>query len=381
MAITRHILVLTVLAAAMSTPALAANGDLRTGAVFLMTNQPDNEVIAYDRNADGSLVEVGRFSTDGHGNPVPQGTDPATDPLASQGSLIVSENGRYVLAVNAKSHNISSLRITKTGLTLVAKNSTGGRRPISIANFASMIYVLNESSIDSESTILTGLFLGPFGLLQRLRDVDRVISNDLESDVAQVAISHDGRTLTVTDKVLSRIKTFKVNDRGRLDPAIVTPSTGLTPFGVAYDGQGHLIVSEAQGGAELAGSLSSYGISLDRTLTPISSSIANSQTAPCWVVVTDDAKFVYTTNTGTGQVSSYSLAANGQLTLLESSASNTAAGSAPTDMALSRDGRYLYVIAAGRQSIFVFQVRSDGTLARLPSVTGLPSGAQGIAAN
>jgi 6-phosphogluconolactonase len=84
---------------------------------------------------------------------------------------------------------------------------------------------------------------------------------------------------------------------------------------------------------------------------------------------------------GSGQVSSYGLGADGQLTLLESTASNTAANSAPTDMALSRDGRFLYVIAAGRQSIAVFRLRSDGTLDRLPSVTGLPSGVQGIAAN
>jgi hypothetical protein len=61
MAMSQNVLVVTLLAAAISTPALATDGDLRTGAVFVMTNQTDNEVIAYDRNADGSLVEVGRF--------------------------------------------------------------------------------------------------------------------------------------------------------------------------------------------------------------------------------------------------------------------------------------------------------------------------------
>jgi 6-phosphogluconolactonase len=382
MAITRNIFVATLLAAAVSTPAPATNGDLRTGAVFVMTNQTDNEVIAYDRNTDGSLVEVGRFSTGGRGNPVPQGSDPATDPLASQGSLIVSDDGRFVLAANAKSNNISSMRITKTGLTLVAKNLSGGTRPVSIANFSSLIYVLNEGD-ENDLTNINGWVLGPFGVLRHLPESERRISNDPTSDAGQVALSRDGRLLTVTDKLLNRITTFRVNDMGRADTdtRVVTPSSGTTPFGVASDGQGHLIVAESQAGAELAGSLSSYGVATDGALTSISSSVANSQTAPCRVVVTDDAKFVYTTNTGSGQVSSYSLGTDGTLTLLESTASNTAAGSAPTDMALSRDGQFLYVIAAGRQSIFIFSVQSDGTLARVPSVTGLPSGVQGIAAN
>jgi 6-phosphogluconolactonase (cycloisomerase 2 family) len=80
-------------------------------------------------------------------------------------------------------------------------------------------------------------------------------------------------------------------------------------------------------------------------------------------------------------VSSYSLATNGELTLLESSASNTAADSAVTDMALSRDGQFLYVIQAGRLSIAIFRVESDGTLTRQPSKGGLPPGCKGIAAN
>src|SRR5262245_27361484 len=144
MAHTRASHLAILLAAAVSTPAFATDGDLRTGAVFVMTNQNTNEIIAYDRATDGSLLEVGRFATGGRGNPTPQGTDADTDPLASQGSLLVSDNGRFVLAVNARSNNVSSMRITKTGLTLVTLNSSGGTRPVSLANFSSLIYVLNE---------------------------------------------------------------------------------------------------------------------------------------------------------------------------------------------------------------------------------------------
>ena len=380
MANSHSIVAIALVAAAVATPALATDGDLRTGAVFVMTNQTDNEVIAYDRNADGSLEEVGRFLTGGRGNPIPQGTDPATDPLAARSSLVVSDDGRFVLAANAKSNSISSMRITKTGLSLVKVSSSGGARPVSIANFSSLIYVLNESNENALPNI-TGFILGPFGRLRHLPDSDLVISNDPATDTGQVALSRDGRLLTITDKRLRQIITFRVIDTGNLNPPVVTPSSGTTPCGVAFDGQGHMIVAEGRNGGELAGSLSSYGTSPDGALTPISSRVADSQTAPCGIVATDDAKYVYAANVGSGQVSSYSLGTDGQLTLLESSASNTAVSSAPTDMVLSSDGRFLYVLAAGRQSIAAFRVKSDGKLDRLPSVTGLPAGVQGIAAN
>jgi len=381
MGIARNVFAATLLAAAFSTTAFATDGDLRTGAVFVMTNQPTaNQVIAYDRNADGSLVEVGRFSTGGRGDPFPQGSDPITTPLASQGSLVVDEDGRYILAVNAKSNSLSTLRIGRTGLTQVSVASTSGKRPISIAIFSNLVYVLNESSANDLATV-KGFILGPFGRLRELPDGGRVVASDPAFDGGQAALDRDGRLLTITDKHFNEITTFKVFDTGVLSEAVVTPSSGATPCGVAYDGHGHVIVSEAQGGAQLAGSVSSYGIGSGGGLSAVSSSVADSQTSPCWVVATRDAKFVYTANTASGKVSSYSLGVGGGLTLLDSTASDTVSTSAVTDMALSRDGQFLYVIQAALQSIAIFRVQADGKLVRQPSKAGLPVGVQGIAAN
>jgi hypothetical protein len=52
----------------------------------------------------------------------------------------------------------------------------------------------------------------------------------------------------------------------------------------------------------------------------------------------------------------------------------------PVDMALNNGGRYLYVIAAGFQTVEAFSVEPDGSLTPIGSVGGLPFGAQGIAA-
>jgi 6-phosphogluconolactonase (cycloisomerase 2 family) len=68
------------------------------------------------------------------------------------------------------------------------------------------------------------------------------------------------------------------------------------------------------------------------------------------------------------------------LTLLNSAAANLGAISFPIDIALSNGSRYLYVIAAGLQTVEAFRVEPDGSLTPIGSVGGLPFGTQGIAA-
>ena len=125
------------------TTIIAAN-NLKSGAVYVLTNQVSNAVAAFDRAPDGTLTQVGTFSTGGAGNPVAQPGDPPTDPLASQGALILSDNNKLLFAVNAASNEISVLSVGKDSLTLVDKVSSGGVRPISLTVHGNVLYVLNE---------------------------------------------------------------------------------------------------------------------------------------------------------------------------------------------------------------------------------------------
>ena len=65
------------------------------------------------------------FPTGGAGNPTPQPPDPATDPLASQGALIIGPGNRFLFAVNAGSNQISVLKINKNDLTVVDLVNSG----------------------------------------------------------------------------------------------------------------------------------------------------------------------------------------------------------------------------------------------------------------
>lgn len=68
-------------------------------AVYTMTNDPaGNEVVVFDRDNDGMLTMADSVATQG------LGSGGVFDPLVSQGSLIISDNGRWLIAVNAASN-------------------------------------------------------------------------------------------------------------------------------------------------------------------------------------------------------------------------------------------------------------------------------------
>src|SRR5207302_248367 len=75
------------------------------GAVFVMNNAADkNEILSFQRAADGTLQAAGKFATGG------RGSGGNTDPLGSQGSLSLSQDRAFLFAVNAGSGDSSVFR-------------------------------------------------------------------------------------------------------------------------------------------------------------------------------------------------------------------------------------------------------------------------------
>jgi 6-phosphogluconolactonase len=352
--------------------------NLRAGAVYVLTNQTNNTVAAFRRNAKGMLTPAGQFPTGGAGNPTPQAPDPATDPLASQGALIISHGNRFLFAVNAGSNQISVLKIKKNELQLVDIVNSGGIRPISLALHDDLLYVLNEGGTPN----ITGFDVGEDGTLTPLAGSTRLLIGGVAANPAQVGFSHDGDLLVVTEKNGNRLNTYTIDDDGLPSAPINNPSSGMTPFGFAFNNADTLVVSEAFGGAANQSAASSYGASNSGVLSAISSSVPNSQTASCWVVITNNGKFAFVSNTASGTISSYRInAENGSLTLLDSVAANTGMGSAPIDMALSNNSRILFVLLGGTRSVAAFRIGGgNGNLTPVDTAGGLPLGAQGIAA-
>ena len=279
--------------------------------------------MAFDRAPDGTLMPAGTFLTGGSGNPVAQPGDPPADPLASQGALILSDDNRLLFAGNAGSNEVSVFSIRKNSLSLVDKVSSGGVRPISLTAHENLLYVLNEGGTPN----ITGFTIGDTGELTPLPGSTRPLTAGSAADPAEVSFNVDGTLLVVTEKAANLIDVYVVGADGVAGPPVPNPSSGTTPFGFAFDQRNHLIVSEAFGGAPNVSAVSSYAATPSGLLDAISESIPDFQTAACWIVITNGGRYVYTSNTGSGSVSSYILASSGDLTLLSSVAVNLGAGS------------------------------------------------------
>jgi len=61
---------------------------------------------------------------------------------------------------------------------------------------------------------------------------------------------------------------------------------------------------------------------------------------------------------------------------------STGEGSKPIDIAISNNSQYLYSLNTGNQTISVFRIdNSNGGLTSVQTVSGLPVGSVGLAAN
>jgi 6-phosphogluconolactonase len=369
----RHLALAAVLAACAllvtAAPAMASDDDRRGGAVYTLTNSTSgNAVAVFDRAPDGSLTAAGSVATGGVGSGAG---------LGSQGALVLDD--QRLFAVNAGSNSISALRVgSGGGVRLTDVAGSRGANPISVTVRGHFVYVLNAGNATTPANIHG--FLALFGELVPLPGSSRPLSTDSPGP-AQIEFTPNGRHLVVTEKDTNRIVTYRVGLFGYASGPNAQPSAGETPFGFAFDPRGRLIVSEAFGGATDASVLSSYRIASNGTVSAIDPNVATTETAACWVVVTKNGRYTYTTNTGSNSVSGFSIEADGGLTLLDADGRTAATGATPIDAALSRDSRFLYTLNDGADEIQAFEVAADGSLDDLGSVGGLPASAVGLAAS
>ena len=291
------------------------------------------------------------------------------DGLGSQGAVVVAH--RWLLAVNAGSDELSLFRVRRRGgLTLRDIDPSGGDRPISVTSDGHRAYVVHAGAPAG----VAGFAISADGRLSPIAGSARPLSAPAPGP-AQIELAPKGGTLVVTEKDTNRIGTFPVAADGTVGPPTFTPSAGETPFGFAFDARGRAFVSEAFGGRPGESAVSSYALLAGGGVSPISPAVGTGQTAACWVVVTADGRFAYTTNTGSDSITGYRIAKGGEITLLDKDGVTGSTGDGPTDMALSRDGAVLYALNGAEGSISAFAIDRRGGLDALGTANGLSPGA------
>jgi 6-phosphogluconolactonase len=336
------------------------------GAVYLTTNATGgNAIIVFDRAADGQLTPAGTYPTGGTGT---------GGGLDNQASLILTQDHRRLYTVNAGSNDISGFEVAPTGLRPIGPPvPSQGDQPISLTVHGNLLYVLN----DGGAANLAGFHIGVNGGLTPISGSARPLSAPVP-DAAQIQFSPDGRFVVVTEKATSTITTYRVLSDGRLSSPRAHPSAGRTPFGFNFNQRGDLVVSEADGIGTGTSTASSYQLNGAGDLQLISGTVATTQAAACWIAISQNGKFAFTTNTGSGTISSLAIGARARLTLADAVAGVTGPGSAPQDASFSPGGRFLYVRNNGG-SVAAFRVEAEGGLTHLDDFGPLAAGANGIA--
>ena len=344
-----------------------AQGGGTAGAVFTATNAASgNQVIAYHRSADGSLSSPAYFATGGLGSGAG---------LGSQGSVTLSADGNWLLVVNAGSNEVSSFAVGDDGsLTLRGKASSGGTMPISVTIHGDLVYALNAGGNGN----ISALRLNGDGSLSPIAGSTRSLSSSAAGP-AEVSFDPSGAWLVVTEKNTNKIDTWRVGTDGLASGRVINASAGITPFGFTFTGKGILTVTEAFGGAVDGSAVSSYIINGDGTLTTLTASAPTTETAACWIVATNNGKFVYATNANSASVSGFSVA-KGELDLLTPGGKTGNTGAGATDVAITGNSQFLYSLNGGAHTITGFGVsQSNGSL-DADGAASVPAGAVGLAA-
>jgi 6-phosphogluconolactonase (cycloisomerase 2 family) len=334
------------------------------GAVITMTNdRVKNEIVVLVRDRDGALTAAGAVATGGAGS---------GDGLGSQGAL--ARSGEWLFAVNAGSNDVTTFALRREGPVAVARSASGGTRPISITVHDRIVYVLNAGGAGN----IAGFWIKDDGALEPLAGSTQPLSGAAVGP-AQVAFAPDGDTLVVTEKATSKVDAYFVDGRARAHGPFVAASNGTTPFGFGFTPRGALVVSEAFGGAAGKAAVSSYRLSREVDVASLSASVADGQTAACWIAIGSDGRYAFTTNAASGNVSSYRVERDGRIVLAEAVAGVVGDGTHPTDMAESDGGDFLYVLSAGKGTVTGFEVHG-GSLTRVGASGALPSTAAGLVA-
>jgi 6-phosphogluconolactonase len=350
-----------------------------SGQVYVNDNTAGtNTVAGFARHGDGTLTPL-------EGSPFSAGGAGTGTIVGSQGALQLSGDGRYLLAVDAGSNQISVLRIHSDGSLRAVEDgpvSSGGVEPISIAVHGDLVFVANEGNAGSAPNY-TGFTLNRGGHLTPIED--STVTLPSSANPGDILFNSTGTNLigievgtTVPSTFL--IDSFAVGRHGHLTRAAGSPfaAQAAGPFGSEFSpaNPARLYVSNAHSGA-LAGSISAFSVARDGTLTSIGASpYADHQTAPCWVEISHDGRYLFTVNTASTTISSYQIQADGSLSLIGSTGfSSGSSGVRPFDARLDPSGKDLYVVDAGIGKVTTFAVNGGGLTELTQSPSGLPAGA------
>ncbi len=359
-------------------------GERTTGAIIYVSNSGSNSVSGYTVNSTtGGLTAIA-------GSPFPN--------IPTPSAIVVSSNGLFAYVANSQTNNVTAFRVGTNGALLLGGATSGSSNPISvgttpralaISRDSQFLYVANSGSDDvSVFTIGTA---GGLTLVPQAEGRSKPVGAGVSSPVA-LAIAPNGRFLYVATNTSNMVTTFQVDSSGVLTlmpqagpgtNPISSGGTGLTALTLSPNGQFLYALNGASNNVTM------FRVETSGLLTLIppagSNPMSTGGTTPNGLAVGEDGAHLYIANGG-GTISVFSIGSNGLLTLVPASGAvpnpvPASTGSTPVALALSPDGKFLYVAnrvtsaSGGTVSAYTI-VSGTGALVPVTALIGNPFPAQ-----
>src|SRR5205085_2721748 len=242
-----------------------------------------------------------------------------------------------------------------------------------------------------EAANVAGFHVHADGTLHPIAGATKPLST-AHPNPAQVQIDPTRGTLLVSEKGTNLIDLYRIHSDGSLSGPTTFPSVGAVPFGMAFAPGSQLhefIVADAAGGPNNTGAATAYSLS-HGNIHLINGPVPDHQIAPCWMVITQDGHFAYTSDADSHTISGYRIHADGTISLLNANGvtGRTPSDTFPLEEGLSRGSRFLYVLDSrlllmppGPATLSGFLIHADGSLTPVihPANFKLPFSAMGLA--
>jgi hypothetical protein len=415
-----------------SMPTRTANGDMRRGGhLYIQTNETHNAIIHYLRSPSGTITEVERIPTGGSGSGVFKpisGQESAPNAFEGAHSIILSADRRFLFTTNGGDNSVSSFTVGENGeLTLMDVKRTGnvvtGRsgtaKSLAYAPLSGTLFVLHSfgpdhlrlmsvdgdgmltarperysaNTLDKTERVPTTAMLSPDGkfLLVGTTFDELPHANPDGSPILWVNRNGAPHSIASNAPDPDGLAVFPVGSDGTLGVPSFHDMGGGSPFYPAFlhSRPDTFVTGEAVGDGLVMSTIDAGGKIGTGPLVPIDTS-AGKPSELCWLSVSPDDQFVYATNFGYSNISSYHIDGN-VLSIAKDPACakvpgdgnfralNGTVSSGPSDSWITPDGAYLYQIYGNASKLMGYATQADGSLAEITSAAIPYNSPQGLA--
>jgi hypothetical protein len=377
--------------------------------VYTESNNPEsdhNAVLAFFRSAEGTLTQIGTFSTHGTGQ---VNLPKVVGPDDSSQEVVATPDGKFLYAVNQGSDTIAAFRIRRDGsLDFIDTFDSGGVQPDSIGIANGKLYVSNkgDATVVDPGTVaptITGFSINANGSLSPIPN--STVTLPVGTVPSQNLISPNGKLLfsdifgVNTAPQSNTLAPFEIGGNGTLKLAPggnvagqAASATAAAPalLGAAANPRQNIVYAGLTGLNEVA--VFTYDASGNLSFVGATSPNSQGGAAPCWVDVSPDGKFLYTGDTGSDSVGVYSLADSLHPVLIQElflggpltppgSPTGTHREVGAFQVAVDPSGRFVYAVSQNTSpngtfqegnQLHILRVAHDGTLSEPKGPVILP---------